>query len=557
MFVGKNSCLFLSYIALAMIIRFGFHQRLIRPRCCAALSPRRSHYRQTNIARESYLATMRFPNSATAMSLSSPGQESEHQQKKIHLNHAGASPSPQHVLDRVFSHLQLEQQSGGYAAQNSVQESGDLDEVYNNVARLIHATETLNDRDSSPSTVAPEIALVESATVGWTRAFYAMVQRDEEERRARAKVDPNLSSSGSRVILITEAEYAANVVAACQWARDHDDQWMVLAIPSSVTPSNNSTGIVDLKAFDKMLEGRFRYKNKLGEEVLLDPSSISMVCITHVPTNSGIVNPVEEIGQRIASYNQRQQEKAKHRREEWTHYSSIKYLVDACQSVGQMDVNVQRIKCDALVATGRKYLRGPRGTGFLYVSNDILAQDIMPSHIDHYGCPVSSVPSTASYQSGAQLQDNEVIQFAPREGAKRFEFWESSISSRLGLGEAVCVAMEKGLADIARDIQQLSSLLRVTLEEKVPNIEIHHTDSTTCGIVTFYCHDVDARTVQAEMWVRGFELSFVPATSTPLDSSTTNVPDLVRASISYTTTENEIYKFCDTLASYLRLTSVI
>jgi len=452
----------------------------------------------------------------------------------------------------VYSHLQREQRDGGYAAQNAVQESGDLDRVYHDIAKLIHAIDSPKNVESSPSTFAPEIALVESATVGWTRAFYAMVQRDEQERNARAKIGSKVPSSGaSRVILMSEAEYAANVVAACQWARDHEYHWMVLAIPSSVTSSNNSTGIVDLEVFDSMLEGTFRYKNKLGEDVCLEPSSIATVCITHVPTNSGIVNPVEEIGEKIFTFNKRKQMQAEQRGEKLTYHDSIKYLVDACQSVGQMDVNVEKIKCHGLVATGRKYLRGPRGTGFLYVSSDILALDIMPSHIDHYGCPISSAPSISSYQQGTQLQDSSVIEFYPREGAKRFEFWESSISSRLGLGEAVRVAMEMGLADIARGIQQMSSLLRETLQEKIPNIRIHHAESTTCGIVTFHCQNIDARIIQSEMWREGFELSFVPATSTPLDSTTANVPDLVRASISYTTTEKEIQTFCNSLATYL------
>lgn len=175
----------------------------------------------------------------------------------------------------------------------------------------------------------------------------------------------------------------------------------------------------------------------------------------------------------------------------------------------------------------------------------------MPSHIDHYGCPVTKVPSL--YQLGTQLQDSNVVQFAPRQGAKRFEFWESSISSRLGLGEAVCIAMEKGLTDISRDIQHLSALLRNELES-MP-VRIHHKESTTCGIVTFSCENVDARTLQATMWKEGFELSMVPATSTPLDSSTTNVPDLVRASVSYTTTEKDILHFCKTLASCLQETN--
>ena len=177
---------------------------------------------------------------------------------------------------------------------------------------------------------------------------------------------------------------------------------------------------------------------------------------------------------------------------------------------------------------------------------------MMPSHIDHYGCPVSKVPSASFYQAGTQLQDKSVIEFYPREGAKRFEFWESSISSRLGLGEAVCVAMEKGMIEIHREIKDLSALLRNELEKTLPRIRIHHKDSTTCGIVTFYFDDVDARSIQAAMWKQGFELSMVPATSTPLDSSSTNVPDLVRASVSYTTTEEDITRFCRSLESYLQ-----
>ena len=255
---------------------------------------------------------------------------------RVHLNHAGASPSPQRVIDRLFSHLKLEQEDGGYAAQNAVQDSGELEKVYRDIAELIHAT-------------TREIALVESATVGWTRAFYAMVQRDEQERNSKSKLNGNLASTKTRVILISEAEYAANAVAACQWARDHDDHWMVLAIPSSTSENGTSTGMVDLKIFDSMLEGKFRYKNNIsGVEECLDPSSIAIVCVTHVPTNSGIVNPVEGIGKRIFAYNKQKL----HNGTEECYLNSIKYLVDACQSVGQMDVNVQKIKCDALVATG-------------------------------------------------------------------------------------------------------------------------------------------------------------------------------------------------------------
>jgi len=539
------------------------HQRLLPFNSCVALS-----YRPTNNKLVSDLR--KFKNSAISMSTSSstsssssssPSTVGQKRQRSIHLNHAGASTSPQRVLDRVYTHLQLEQDIGGYAAQNSLQDSGDLEKVYYDIAKLIHVVETpetLATKSLSPVVIS-EIALCESATVAWTRAFYTIVQRDEQERKARFEIDGSTPSTSNRVILVSEAEYAANVVAACQWARDHDDHWMVLAIPSSPTKTSHSkdgsstttTGIVDLQVFDSILEGTFRYKNKSGKDVCLDPSSIAIVCITHVPTNSGIVNPVEAIGEKITNFNQRRLKKNEQSETRGQYHDSIKYCVDACQSVGQMDVNVQKIKCDALVATGRKYLRGPRGTGFLYISNGILDQDIVPSHIDHYGCPIKSVPSESSYQLGSQLQDNSVIEFSPREGAKRFEFWESSIASRLGLGEAVCVAIERGLPEISRDIQRLSALLRNGLEEAIPSIRIHHKESTTCGIVTFYFQHVDARSIQAAMWKEGFELSMVPGTSTPLDTSSTKIPDLVRASISYITTDKEIHTFISILKKVL------
>lgn len=162
------------------------------------------------------------------------------------------------------------------------------------------------------------------------------------------------------------------------------------------------------------------------------------------------------------------------------------------------------------------------------------------------------MPSQSAYQLGTPLHDNHTIEFAPRDGAKRFEFWESSISSRLGLGEAVRIAMEKGLAEISSEIEHLSAFLINELEDKIPGLQIHHRETTTCGIVTFSVEDIDVRTIQIALWKEGFELSMVPATSTPLDSSTTNVADLVRASISYTTTEEDILSLCKSLASLLQ-----
>lgn len=450
---------------------------------------------------------------------------------RVHLNHAGASPLPQCVTDRVLQHLQLEQDLGGYAAQDAV--AKELEHVYEDVARLIHA------RSSN------EIALVESATVGWTRIFYAMAQQEETRLRKDRKHLHKANQKTRRIILVSEAEYAANVVAVCQWARDHEENdWMVLAIPSSKTSTQVSSGMVDLQVLAQMLSGKYAYRDTTGQPEVLDPTNIAMVCITHVPTNSGIINPVESIGDLIGSFNQQRQQK------EGPELSSILYLVDACQSVGQLVVDVQKIQCHGLVATGRKYLRAPRGTGFLYVAQELLNRNIMPSHIDHFGCPVTSVPLTTTYTDGVQLQQESVLPFAPLSSARRFEFWESNVANRLGMGEAVRYAMETGTSHIEHSILQLSVTLRRNLS-MMTGIKVHHEESTKCGLVTFYCEFVSSKDLQAAMWEKGFELSVVPATSTPMDSSKTQVPDLLRASLTYFNTNKDLEAFCFTLSTFV------
>jgi selenocysteine lyase/cysteine desulfurase len=402
----------------------------------------------------------------------------------IHLNHAGASPSPPSVLDTVIQHMKLEQQLGGYAAARM--RETELQQVYRNVARLVHA----------PS--SQDIALVESATVAWTRLFYSMV------------VYQNLRREGKKIILLSEAEYAANVVAACQWARILHDDWTVLPIPSS-----KKDGIVDMQAFRDLLN-----------------DNIALVCVTHIPTNSGIINPVKDVGEAIAHYNANTQGNPR-----------IFYLVDACQSIGQLEVNVQRIQCHGLTATGRKYLRAPRGTGFLYVNSTI--DYLIPNHIDHYCAPITRVPSD---YPPTNVED--WIDFSFREGAKRFEFWESNIAGKLGLGEAVRYAMDEvGMEYISNRCQALGMELIHQLQS-INGVHVHHDSSSSCGIVTFSIHGVDAATVKEQLWTKQpedncqFEVSVVPATSTPLDSARCQVPDLVRASVSYTNSIDDIKAFC-------------
>jgi len=230
--------------------------------------------------------------------------------------------------------------------------------------------------------------------------------------------------------------------------------------------------------------------------------------------------------------------------------------------VVQLDVNVQAMQCHALVATGRKYLRGPRGTGLLYVS-DAVVNNLTPHHCDHYSMPVQSVPRAPSSSTSflqQPLQNN--LAFAPRPGAQRFEFWESSIANKLGLGVAAAEAIGVGLETIAaatqaRALYLYDQLVKLAANDMTySNRQLHLYHRPESGIVTFWVHGVESTVLKNRMWGDDtnvqFEVAVVPATSTPIDSSDTGVPDLLRASVSYTNTEDEIDLFCGRLRELLQ-----
>jgi cysteine desulfurase / selenocysteine lyase len=488
------------------------------------------------------------PNHATATPESIQSQQ-QIPTRIIHLNHAGASPCSDTVHDCIVEHLQFERRVGGYHAEDMVRQQHKLQNVYQSIADLIHA------RD------AHEIAMVESATVGWTRFFYAAAQYQWERYQCTSTSTMQVDSGIQRFILVSEADYAANIVAICHWCTTHNG-WHVLRIPSVESIAMQcdicTTGKVNVQVLDDMIYGRYWYSNSSDEKLWLDPANIAMICIAHIPTNSGIVNPVEEIGTVIDTYNRSIASCGQPAIYDEQLPPQIIYFVDACQSAGQIDIDVNKIHCHGLAATGRKYLRGPRGTGFLYVSNTI-AHHLYPTHVDHNSTPVIRVPMKQTLQQPLECH----IKFEPQQGAKRFEFWESSIALKLGLGCAISEVIQIGLPTISNMIQQRALELYNSLQtiswksnDQLLKLRLHH--HPECGIVTFWIDGLEAKELKEDLWkshnVRNdytdemdlvqFSVSVVPATSTPMDSSVTAIPDLIRVSVSYTTTKQDIGLFC-------------
>lgn len=315
---------------------------------------------------------------------------------------------------------------------------------------------------------ADEIALVENATVAWQMAFYALRFRP-----------------GDR-ILTARAEYAANYVAFLHVARETGA--VIEVIP------DDPSGALDPEALERMIDDRVR-----------------LIAITWVPTNGGLVNPAAQIG-RIARA------------------AGIPYLLDACQAVGQMPVDVTELGCDMLSATGRKFLRGPRGSGFLYVGRSMLAK-LHPPMIDHFGAPWLS--------SG---------RYELRPDARRFETWENSYAARLGLGVAVGYALEIGLEQIETRCRALADLLRDGLRA-VPGIRLFDLGTRPAAIVSFALDRRPAEDVRAELARQRINVSISTPSSTLLDATARGLPPLLRASPHYYNSEEEVARLIEVCAN--------
>lgn len=308
-----------------------------------------------------------------------------------------------------------------------------------------------------------EIAFIENATRAWDMAFYSLPL-----------------TAGDEIITI-QAEYASNYLAYLQAAK-------LKGVSIKVAP-NDASGQVDVAALEKLINKRTK-----------------LISITHVPSQGGLINPAAEIG-RVAKAH------------------GIHYLLDACQSVGQIEIDVNEIGCDMLSATGRKFLRGPRGTGFLYVKEE-LANTLEPVFIDLHA---------------AEWLDGNRYELA--KGAIRFENWECFYAGKLGLTEAAKYAQEIGIKNIASRNAYLSNLLRESLT-KINGIHLTDLGVNKSAIVTFYKDGISPEECHKKLRSQNINISVSPSSYARMDLGQRKLNSLIRSSIHYYNTETEIERFC-------------
>jgi cysteine desulfurase/selenocysteine lyase len=351
-----------------------------------------------------------------------------------HFNAAGCSLASAATLRAIAAHLELEARIGGYEAAAAAREH--LEAVYEAAAALLGAR-------------AGEIALVESATVGWRRAIDAL------------RLAP-----GDRVV-VSRSAYVSFALQLLALERER-------GVIVDVVPSG-ADGAVDLARLEAALDRR-----------------PALLALAHVPTSSGLVEPVAAAGALARA-------------------AGVTYLLDATQSVGQLEVDVDAIGCDLLVTTGRKYLRAPRGTGLLYVRGELLER---------------LAPAAPDVRGAEWVADRD---WTLDPGARRFETWEASIALRLGLGAALSEAAAIGIGAIERHLTKVAADLRAALAG-IPGVEPADPPAAGSAIVTFHLSGVASAEAAAELARSGVKVVAVPAGHALWDLGGRGLSAVVRAS---------------------------
>lgn len=315
-------------------------------------------------------------------------------ENKLFLNSAGASLPPTSVIQKMIEYQAQEELMGGYELE--ALKTADINQFYTEMATLLNCK-------------PHNIAYAYSATDAYNKALSA------------------IPFKAGDCILTTDDDYISNQLAFLSLQK----RFQIEIVRAANLPS----GELDLADFEALM---------LTKKPIL-------VAITHVPTNSGLIQQAEKVGELCKKYD-------------------VWYLLDACQSVGQMQVDVQKIHCDFLNATGRKFLRGPRATGFLYVSDKALAANLEPLFIDRKGATWTGFD-----------------EYAVQVSAKRFESQEIS-ASILGLTEAIRYANAIGLDKIEARNQVLGHRLRSNLAT-IPSLELLDKGTNLCNIITFHLAD--------------------------------------------------------------------
>lgn len=304
-----------------------------------------------------------------------------------------------------------------------------------------------------------EIAFTAGASDSWWRAFSSIPL-----------------APGDRV-LMSQSEFQANAFALLQ-ARERGV--IVEDVP------NDGNGEIDLDALERMLDDR-----------------VKVVSLTTISMSNGAVQPAVEVGRIVSE-------------------TGAIFLLDACQVAGQRPLDVDDLRCDFLCYTGRKFMRGMRGTGILYARAGVIDRLGHSPFVDGRSAEWTS-PSTFHYADGAH----------------RFEFGEQNFAGKVALGVATNYALDLGFDAIEQRITALSGAFRNGLGQ-INGVTVRDEGLDRCGIVTFTSEHLAPEAIAAGLAARNINVGAPGKRNAQLDIGRRGLDSVVRAGIHYFNTEDEV-----------------
>jgi len=374
-----------------------------------------------------------------------------------HLNNAGSALTPAPVLAAMTGYIELEGSMGGYEAADARWD--DIERTYADVASLL-------------STRPANVAIVENATVGFAQAMSAF------------RFTPG------DIIVTSRNDYISN-------------QLLFLSLRERLG--------VEIQRADDLPEGGV---DPDAVQRLVRQARVRVVAMTWVPTNSGLVQPVEDVGAVCEA-------------------AGVPFLIDACQAVGQLPIDVSRLRCDYLSATARKFLRGPRGIGLLYVSDRALEGHSAPLYPD---------------MQGARWTGPDAYELVP--SARRFENWEFAYALVVGLGAAARYAMAVGVERAGQRASALTGRLRERMAT-VPGVEVLDRGAQRCAIATLHAPGHAGPDLQQALRRRGINTSVIRREHAVIDMTDKGAVSGLRLSPHYYNTEQEVDDAAVALAEVL------
>ena len=317
-----------------------------------------------------------------------------------------------------------------------------------------------------------EIAFIDSASRGWNLVMYGL----------------NISKNDTIVTL--ESEYGTNLLTIYDIAKH-------TGCSVNVVKCNND-GSVNVDAVTNALI-----------------SGGTVLAISHVAAQGSIVNPVVELGQTAKKY-------------------GALYIVDGCQAVGQLNVDVQEIQCHAYMAAGRKWLRGPRGTGILYVRT---------------GAPIRTPQIDLASADLVFGDKGNVIDVQIRKDAKQFELWEKSTASLLGLSNAIKEYLDHGIELSTLEIVAKANKIRNCISNN-PNLLLVGNPHTPVGTAGFYLADPSRESMVKDLFEKhGFIISCMCDWDCPIFFPKNGVQYIFRLTPHYYTPDEDIDAICALISS--------